>query len=216
MFIHMSDLPQDQWRGSETGPREGEYHAAALTMPLEHINCNRGPEMHYGINKDFMTQFNISRALDHMAAPYYGCPVWSETAGRTLYGCCYAWAAQMRNQLLGMPARWIRVDFAALTNESRPTNIVHDNWHYQCGAYIDPPVNLAGRRTSYSKLCVHNRLLWLGDKQTMGVCHNQTVRAWLETATQVNLLPRENGDCGEAGNTQLWQHMVDHVPGFWG
>lgn len=113
--------------------------------------------------------------------------------------CCRTNLVRYRNALIGLPAGWTVVDFAALTKAEvdRGNNLhpLQRNWHYQCianqgHAANEPSVNVCAHALRGSKVCGH------------------TLARWLNSTVALSWQPRETGDCSEEGNTLLWQHVA--------
>lgn len=113
--------------------------------------------------------------------------------------CCRTAVTLNRNRFEGMPATWLRVDFDALLRTKRTTHLPN-NWHYQC---------ILARKGANS--CAHRPMTRLGLYDSCNVQH----RNLFLTEKQVGWQARESGDCGEDGNTILWQYLAsEHTSWF--
>ena len=111
--------------------------------------------------------------------------------------CCLGPITRERNRFHYMPTTWQRVDFAALMSTEQPVGVEGGNWHYEC--FLTRPGTTD---------CAHRPRARIG---LTGSCNDAFVR-YLKRTTQLLVVPRENGDCAEDGNTRLWDHIMSQHP----
>jgi hypothetical protein len=115
--------------------------------------------------------------------------------------CCRLALTVERNRFQGLPPSWQRVDFDAIVRGARH-EVPHlpKNWHYECILLKD--------RVS---ICAHRPMVRMGLVESC----IRVDREMFATRMKVGWTARENGDCGEAGNTLLWAHLArDHARWF--
>jgi hypothetical protein len=109
------------------------------------------------------------------------------------HGCCRVALQKARNELRGMPSDWTRIDWANLTRTAPPLG-VRANWHYECQMLVPGPHGESGVR-----MCAEDAMRLAFDRCA------QRLRLWYaELKSCPAWVARENGDCSESGNRQLW------------
>ena len=85
--------------------------------------------------------------------------------------CCRRAMVAARNELVGLPTSWLRLEFAALTRAAPPLDSL--GWHYQC--QLSPPhtKSEAGIRCARPRA----RASCLGCCAVCGLCHEYCARA---------------------------------------
>lgn len=169
------------WEAWRSFPASAATRFAAVTQPIQRIKCDI-----YGTN--------ITR-------PRFGWQLWSnETyatlgprAARLCGDCCVRAAVAKRNRLLERPSDWWFVDWNALVDQqSRPIDLTF-NWHFMCQLAARPV------RGDPSALSVR---AWRG-----GGGYSEKL-LFFEKTTAVQVTTRWNGECSDAGNTLLWDHLA--------
>ena len=157
-----------------------EQRLAALTMPLERIKDCVGTQQNS--NRLFIKRYNLTVSeQERICRPQ---------------GCCLGAVVAARNQLIGLPAGWERIDFAALTRASLPTTVADNNWHYECSIT---------QKYVQQNNCAHRPHVRMGAPTQK--C-SEEFKKWFQRAQTVTWVSRDSGDCGEEGNTLLWTHLL--------
>lgn len=113
--------------------------------------------------------------------------------------CCLGRVVADWNKFHHMSPIWQRVDFAAVTAARHPLAVSGGNWHYEC--FMTRPG---------ATECAHRPRARLG---LTGTC-NDALEKYFKRTTTVAIVPRENGDCAEEGNTQMWSYLLEHHPSW--
>ena len=130
---------------------------AAVTMPLENIYCTRSDAKATRLRDD-------SRSVRER--------IRNGTARACReHTCCRRAMVAARNELVGLPTSWLRLEFAALTRAAPPLDSL--GWHYQC--QLSPPhtKSEAGIRCARPRA----RASCLGCCAVCGLCHEYCARA---------------------------------------
>ena len=191
---------------------------AAITMPIEHIACSRDDTWRSYVHDQCAIQGRCGRRdgavkrKKHLSMSTTG-----EVPGSlglkvrqgnlsafdvgirscTAHTCCRRAMVSYRNEFADLPERWVRIDFAAITNTTRPPSL---GWHYEC--QIQPEQTRRGE--SGVRECAELAMRLKFDK-----C-NTRYAEWFAAAQKMPRILRQEPDveCREMGNTAFWQHVV--------
>ena len=197
-----TDTPQwfwDAWARHATERPHARY--AAVTMPLERLGCTaanrdwqlqaRGLVQVYNLSlhSSAVCQTPLHRGLFH-------------NVRNDIPNCCRLGVASERNEMRGLPSGWFKLDQDSLTSAAAASGspaqtVVGFNWHYEC--YAD--LTLPGLFPTFNRLC-------RGVFHHSEACVRFLARNVPDATTGLSWQSREHGDCGEDGNTLLWEHLA--------
>jgi hypothetical protein len=168
---------------------------AAVTMPLEHITCTKDDLWAATQHDECVIR---GRCGIHGAAARQAKYTAMGTRPCLAHACCRRAMVAHRNEFAGLPARWLRIDFAAITNATRPPSL---GWHYEC--QLDPPHSMGEHGV---RECAESAM-----RLRFDACNGRYAKWFAATSAMPGILhhTQQGVGCQEVGNTALWRHMMD-------
>ncbi len=201
-----------QWDEESAASGRPPARYAALTQPLQALGCIKGLGGWFTHNQALARLHNITVASTLCYTPAKG--AFAHVPNQYSH-CCRLGAIHETNRLVGLPSNWRKVDFSGLVAAevaargwmpllANPDHNPSRNWHYEC--YMSEPTADFGTESvqvgnSWRKHCKDKPIHW---RECM-----QFYERFFDTQRDLSWTPRETGDCGERGNTMLWEHLID-------
>ena len=208
-----SALRDESNRMAVNGTRFG-----AITMPTEHITCSKDDAWRAKVHDDCALQTRCGRHNPGTKWAQYldMSPTGGARGNRSMsaaeagvrsclaHSCCRRSMVAYRNEFVGLPDGWTRLDFAAIANATQPPSL---GWHYEC--QLSPPhaSGEAGIRE-----CAEQAM-----RLKFDAC-NARYAKWFLGATTMPMVVRQSQhghqpawvgrECREVGNTAFWSYIT--------